>query len=123
MALMLLWIARRTTDGQFPRRDWTDANPWEARSIVWASEETWEAAHRAQVPYVRISGLGFAVAAVVTLVAVAAVGTAAASDVMLAAVLGACAWGLVWFVVGHVVGTRAAREVLARADRDRRARD
>jgi hypothetical protein len=121
MALLLWWIARRTADGRAPYRDDTDANSWDLRSVIRASEETWVAAHRAQVPFLRVSALGFLVAAAVTLVAVLAAGPAALG-VMTAALLGACGWAIVWFVVGHVVGRAAARRVYAAAARARRGR-
>lgn len=114
LAALVVGIAWASARGNVPRNPAT-ADRWEMRSPIWASEETWVAAHRAQAPLLTIGAAGLVVAAVVGIVVSLSDGGAAALPVTLTATAVALGWLVLWCTVAGVVGRVVAKRIIARS--------
>ena len=108
--VLLLWFARALATDRI-RRNVATADEGERRSVIWQSDETWFAAHRAQAPYLVAGAVGELVAAVVCVVALVVAEPGREVPVSLGAFTIALLWVLLCCIVGGLHGQLAARRV------------
>lgn len=110
MVLFFALLARRGG----PERNFATADRQDLRSVIWTSEETWQASHRANAPWLLAAAIGLLVGGLVAIGALIVQGPSAAVPTVLTVSCVALLWTVVFCTLAGICGRAAAKRILAR---------
>lgn len=111
LAAMILVFAVLALHGK-PDRNLATADPQDLRSLLWTSEETWTAAHRAHAPWLFAASSGLFAGGAAMIVSMIAQGPGAAVPTVLATLCIALFWTIACCIAAGIAGRLAAQRVL-----------
>ncbi|WP_114856119.1 hypothetical protein [Brachybacterium sp. YJGR34] len=122
LAAMMLLFGLLARQGR-PERNFATADAQDLRSLLWTSEATWRAAHRAHAPWLFAASAGLVTGGAVMTVAMVVKGPGEAVPAVVATLCVALFWVIACCSVAVIAGRIAAKRVLAQqAAADREAR-
>ncbi|WP_087484221.1 SdpI family protein [Brachybacterium massiliense] len=111
LAAMILVFAVIALHGK-PDRNVATADRQDLRSLLWTSEATWEAAHRAHAPWLFAASSGLFAGGAVMIVSMIAQGPGAAVPIVVATLCIALFWTIACCIAAGIAGRLAAKRVL-----------
>lgn len=109
MVLVFAVIARRGG----PRRNFATADSQDLRSVIWTSEETWRASHRANAPWLHAAAASLFVGGLVMIGAMIVQGASEAASTVLTILCVVLLGTIACCIAAGIAGRTAARRVLA----------
>lgn len=112
LGAMILFFAMLARRGG-PKRNFATAERQNLRSVIWTSEETWQASHRANAPWLLTAAIGLLASGVFAIGAIIVQGAAGAVETVFTAMCVALCWTLVFCIASGIHGRAAAKKILA----------
>lgn len=113
LGAMVLFFAVLARRGK-PDRNFATADRQDLRSVIWTSEETWRASHRANAPWLFTASAGLFAGGAFMTGTIIVQGAAEAMPTMVAALCIALFWTIACCTAAGIDGRIAAKQVLAR---------
>lgn len=112
LGVMVLFFAVLARRGK-PARNYATADRQDLRSVIWTSEETWQASLRANAPWLFVAAGGLLAGGAVMIGAIVVRGAADAVPAVIVVLCIALMWTVVCCALASVAGRIAAKRVLA----------
>ncbi|WP_158685232.1 hypothetical protein [Microbacterium halophytorum] len=109
---MLLFFALSARRGK-PERNYATADGQDLRSVIWTSEATWRAAHRANAPWLFAASGGAFAGGAAMIGAMIVLGAGEAASIVLSVLCVALGWVIVCGTCAGIAGRAAAKRARA----------
>ncbi|WP_029088614.1 hypothetical protein [Brevibacterium album] len=113
LGAMILFFAMLARRGK-PDRNFTTADRQDLHSLIWTSEETWQASHRANAPWLFAAASGPLAGGAVMIGAMISLGAGSAMTFVLTVLCVVLFWTLACCTAAGIAGRIAAKQVLTR---------